>query len=107
MINGKSFDPARSDAFPDRLDRHLGAPQQDLGRPRDAPPPHLLVPALPRRQPPPPWEDCLKDTFFIHPGERILVAGHLVDYPGKFVVHCHMLDHEDHGLMSQFRVREG
>lgn len=57
--------------------------------------------------PPPPWEDCLKDTFFIYPGERIVVAGRLVDYAGKFVVHCHMLDHEDHGLMSQFRVREG
>ncbi len=26
------------------------------------------------------------------------------DYPGKYVVHCHMLDHEDHGLMSQFEV---
>jgi spore coat protein A, manganese oxidase len=53
---------------------------------------------------PPPWEDCLKDTFFVFPGERILVAGHLADNTGKFVVHCHMLDHEDHGLMSQFRV---
>jgi spore coat protein A, manganese oxidase len=56
-------------------------------------------------RPPPPWEDCLKDTFFVYPGERILVAGRLVDHPGKFVIHCHMLDHEDHGLMSQFRVR--
>jgi FtsP/CotA-like multicopper oxidase with cupredoxin domain len=23
---------------------------------------------------------------------------------GKFVIHCHMLDHEDHGLMAQFEV---
>jgi FtsP/CotA-like multicopper oxidase with cupredoxin domain len=28
------------------------------------------------------------------------------DYTGKYVVHCHMLDHEDHGLMSQFEVVE-
>lgn len=56
---------------------------------------------------PPPWEDCLKETFFIYPNERILVAGHLTDYTGKFVVHCHMLDHEDHGLMSQFEVVRG
>ena len=27
-------------------------------------------------------------------------------YVGKYVVHCHMLDHEDHGLMSQFEVVE-
>ena len=55
-------------------------------------------------KPPPPWEDCLKETFFVYPGERILVAGHFADYTGKFVIHCHMLDHEDHGLMSQFEV---
>ncbi len=55
-------------------------------------------------EPPPPWEDCLKETFFVYPGERILLAGHFADYAGKFVVHCHMLDHEDHGLMSQFEV---
>jgi spore coat protein A len=58
-------------------------------------------------RPPPPWEDCLKETFFLFPGERILVAGRLCDYTGKFVVHCHMLDHEDHGLMSQFQVVQG
>jgi FtsP/CotA-like multicopper oxidase with cupredoxin domain len=58
-------------------------------------------------KPPPPWEDCLKETFFLYPNERILVAGRLSDYTGKFVVHCHMLDHEDHGLMSQFEVVRG
>jgi spore coat protein A len=56
---------------------------------------------------PPPWEDCLKDTFFVYPNEKILLAGHFSDYTGKFVVHCHMLDHEDHGLMSQFEVVRG
>ncbi|HUB98807.1 MAG TPA: multicopper oxidase family protein [Solirubrobacterales bacterium] len=55
---------------------------------------------------PPPWENCLKDTFFVFPNEKILLAGHFSDYTGKFVVHCHMLDHEDHGLMSQFQVVE-
>ncbi len=53
---------------------------------------------------PPPWEACLKDTFFLDPGERVLIAGRVSDYTGKYVVHCHMLDHEDHGLMSQFEV---
>ena len=55
-------------------------------------------------KPPPPWEDCLKETFFVFPGERILIAGRFSDHPGKFVIHCHMFDHEDHGLMSQFQV---
>jgi FtsP/CotA-like multicopper oxidase with cupredoxin domain len=56
---------------------------------------------------PPPWEDCLKETFFVHPNERVRVAGHFSDYTGKFVIHCHMLDHEDHGLMGQFQVVSG
>ena len=34
----------------------------------------------------------------------MVVAGHFSDYTGKYVIHCHMLDHEDHGLMSQFEV---
>ena len=57
-------------------------------------------------RPPKPWEDCLKETFFVEPGETILVAGHFSDFTGKYVIHCHMLDHEDHGLMTQFEVVE-
>jgi len=53
---------------------------------------------------PPPWEACMKETFFMDPGDDLLVAGRFSDYPGKYVVHCHMLDHEDHGLMSQFET---
>ena len=41
---------------------------------------------------------------FLDPGERVVVAGHFSDFTGKYVIHCHMLDHEDHGLMSQFEV---
>ncbi len=53
---------------------------------------------------PQPWEECLKETFFLDPGDRVVVAGHFSDFTGKYVIHCHMLDHEDHGLMSQFEV---
>lgn len=53
---------------------------------------------------PSPWERCLKETFFLDPRDEVLVAGRFSDHLGKFAVHCHMLDHEDHGLMSQFEV---
>ena len=53
---------------------------------------------------PPPWERCLKETFFLDPKDRVVIAGRISDFVGKYVVHCHMLDHEDHGLMSQFEV---
>ena len=55
---------------------------------------------------PPAHERCLKETFFLDPGDTVIVAGKMSDYTGKYVVHCHMLDHEDHGLMSQFEVVE-
>jgi spore coat protein A, manganese oxidase len=104
-INGRTFDPAHSDAFP-----RIGTTEtwEIVNRTTV---PHMMhihhtdwyLLARDSR-PPPPWEDCLKETFFVHPGERIRVAGHFADYTGKFVIHCHMLDHEDHGLMAQFDV---
>jgi FtsP/CotA-like multicopper oxidase with cupredoxin domain len=105
LINGRKFNPARADAFP-----VLGTTEtwEIVNRTGVAHMMHMhhtdwyLLSRNGKR--PPPWEDCLKETFFIYPGERILVAGHFSDYAGKFVIHCHMFDHEDHGLMTQFEV---
>ncbi|HEY7949737.1 MAG TPA: multicopper oxidase family protein [Solirubrobacterales bacterium] len=105
LLNGRTFNPARADARP-----VLGTTEtwEIVNRTGVA---HLMHMHLTdwylisrNGKPPPPWEDCLKDTFLIHPNERILVAGRFVDHLGKFVIHCHMLDHEDHGLMGQFQV---
>jgi FtsP/CotA-like multicopper oxidase with cupredoxin domain/plastocyanin len=54
--------------------------------------------------PPPAWELGIQDTWKLDPGESIVVKGHFTDYTGLFMIHCHMLDHEDHGLMAQFDV---
>jgi len=105
LINGKTFDPARSDAFP-----VLGTTETWELHNRTAVG-HLIhmhhtdwyMLARNGRRPPP-YEACLKETFFLDPGDRVLVAGHFSDYTGRYVIHCHMLDHEDHGLMSQFEV---
>ncbi len=53
---------------------------------------------------PPPWERGFEDTWRLDPGETVDVAARFTDYPGLFMVHCHMLDHEDHGMMAQFEV---
>jgi spore coat protein A len=105
LINGKTFNPARADAFP-----VIGTTETwEIVNSTDVA--HMMHIhhtdwyLLSRDgKPPPPWEDCLKETFFVYPGERIVVAGHFSDHTGKFVIHCHMLDHEDHGLMTQFEV---
>jgi FtsP/CotA-like multicopper oxidase with cupredoxin domain len=54
--------------------------------------------------PPKPWERGLEDTWKLDPGENIVVAAKFTDYTGPFMIHCHMLDHEDHGLMADFEV---
>jgi spore coat protein A len=105
LINGKTFNPARADAFP-----VLGTTEtwQFTNRTAVAHMMHLHSTdwyMLSRNgKPPKPWEDCLKETFFLNPHETIVIAGHFSDFTGKFVIHCHMLDHEDHGLMAQFEI---
>jgi spore coat protein A len=103
--NGRTFNPARADARPKlgsvetwEFVNHTGVAHMIHI--------HLTDWLLLSRngKPPPPWEDCLKETFFIYPRERLVLAGRFVDHLGKFVMHCHMLDHEDHGLMAQFQV---
>ena len=105
LVNGKTFDPARSDAMPvldttETWELHNATKVAHLIHLH-----HTDWYMLSRNgRPPPPWERCLKETFFLDPGDRVVVAGHFCDSPGKYVIHCHMLDHEDHGLMSQFEV---
>jgi spore coat protein A, manganese oxidase len=53
---------------------------------------------------PPAWERGTEDTWRLDPGDSVVVAARFTDYTGRFMLHCHMLDHEDHGLMATFKV---
>ena len=46
-----------------------------------------------------------KDTVLVMPGERVRVLLGFADYPGLFLYHCHMLEHEDSGLMRNYLVK--
>jgi FtsP/CotA-like multicopper oxidase with cupredoxin domain len=71
----------------------------------------------------------LKDTVLVHPGQITRFGGppsaaraplpltrvrgaacsvlvHFGEKPGRFVYHCHMLDHEDHDMMRPFAVTQ-
>lgn len=52
---------------------------------------------------PPPNEQGLKDSVLVNPDERVKL---LVMFPEKgiFVFHCHILEHEDNGMMGQVEV---
>jgi FtsP/CotA-like multicopper oxidase with cupredoxin domain len=47
-----------------------------------------------------------KDTVLLMPGERIKLLMKFEDYPGLFLYHCHNLEHEDAGMMRNFRIVE-
>lgn len=55
---------------------------------------------------PPAHQAGLKETFTIDPGEFILIGTKFSDHLGAYMLHCHMLDHEDSGMMARFDVVE-
>ena len=56
--------------------------------------------------PPNDFEDVLKETFRLDPGDMVLVGAKFTDHLGMYMVHCHMLSHEDHAMMAPFEVVE-
>jgi len=55
-------------------------------------------------KPPGPLERGRKDTVLLMPGERVRIISRFEDYTGIYMYHCHMLEHEDNGMMGQFEV---
>ena len=55
---------------------------------------------------PPPWERGRKDTYYLGPNERVSVFLRFRDFPGKYVMHCHNLIHEDHGMMVRYDIED-
>jgi FtsP/CotA-like multicopper oxidase with cupredoxin domain len=50
------------------------------------------------------YEEGWKDTFQVQAGEWVTVAGLFQGATGEFMYHCHILDHEDEGMMRPFVV---
>jgi spore coat protein A, manganese oxidase len=48
-------------------------------------------------------EVAWKDTFQILPGEVVTLQAKF-DLPGKYVLHCHILSHEEHDMMRYMQV---
>jgi blue copper oxidase len=51
-----------------------------------------------------PTERGWKDTVLVMPGERVRIIMTFPEYRGLFVFHCHNLEHEDDGMMSNFEI---
>jgi FtsP/CotA-like multicopper oxidase with cupredoxin domain len=60
-------------------------------------------------QAPPPELSGWKDTVYVAPGSRLRLIMRFSDYADPvwpYMFHCHVLDHEDSGMMGQFLVVE-
>jgi spore coat protein A len=55
---------------------------------------------------PGPFDAGWKDTIDLHPGEQAQIAIRFDGYAGKYVFHCHILEHEDMAMMANFQTVE-
>lgn len=51
---------------------------------------------------PGPYDAGWKDTVDLRPGEQVRILIRFAGYPGKYVFHCHNLEHEDMAMMANF-----
>lgn len=54
--------------------------------------------------PPPAHETGWKDTVSVAPGEDVQVIARFKGYRGRYLIHCHNLEHEDHHMMARYDV---
>jgi FtsP/CotA-like multicopper oxidase with cupredoxin domain len=48
--------------------------------------------------------ETMKETWYLDPGETIEVKLKFTDHVGMYMLHCHIVEHEDDGMMTQFEV---
>jgi spore coat protein A, manganese oxidase len=48
--------------------------------------------------------ETMKETWAVTPGETLELKLKFTDHTGIYVMHCHILEHEDDGMMTQFEV---
>src|SRR5262249_1093648 len=51
--------------------------------------------------PPPPEERALKDTVVLGPNDEVELSIRFEDFRGRYVFHCHNLEHEDLAMMAR------
>ena len=107
VINGVSFDMSRID-----FEAQLGATErwtlssddgQHVFHPHQT---QFLILAI-NGEPPPPEESGWEDSVLVNADREVVIAARFNTYAAEdipYMFHCHILDHEDLGMMGQFLV---
>lgn len=102
-INGKTFDPDRIDVAP-----ALGTTQEWVIRNATTMDHPIHLHTWPfvvtRRSDGLPLDPGWKDTVNVPAGTEVRIRIPFVDHTGRSVYHCHILDHEDMGMMATVEV---
>ena len=102
-INGKPFDPGRIDAAP-----KLGATEIWRLRTEEDHPIHLHLAhfqVLSRNgRKPGPYDAGWKDTIDLRDKEESEIIAEFTGFRGRYVFHCHNLEHEDMAMMANLEV---
>ncbi|GII66480.1 spore coat protein A [Sphaerisporangium krabiense] len=108
LVNDKQFDPNRVDFRIKRGDTEIwtltnGDSDQGIEHTFHM---HLVQFRVLDRNgaPPRPWDAGLKDTIQLPPNETVRVQATFRNYLGRYVYHCHYLEHSSLGMMAQMEV---
>ena len=101
-INGKPFDPERMDARPKLGSTEIWKLRSDVHHPLHLHLAHFQV--LSHAGRPRAYETGWKDTVNMFAGQTASVLAKFEGYRGRYVFHCHNLEHEDMAMMGNFEV---
>jgi spore coat protein A, manganese oxidase len=110
-INGEQFDPDRAiadvslgDTEVWRLANHSFREKHNVVHPVHI---HLVNFQILQRNGGPalPHEIGWKDTVALNVGDEVVIGMRVEGFKGRYLFHCHNLEHEDRGMMARFDVR--
>lgn len=101
-INGKPFDPLRMDARPKLDTTEIWRLETDFNHPLHV---HLVqFQVLSHSGRPGLYDAGWKDTIDLGPGQTANILARFSGYRGRYVFHCHNVEHEDMAMMGNFEV---
>lgn len=102
LINGKPYDPTRMDARPKKDATEIWRLSTDFSHPLHIHLVHFQV--LGHSGRPGPFDAGWKDTIDLGPGQVANLLMRFSGDRGRYVFHCHNLEHEDMSMMGNIEV---